>query len=291
MSAAPKFRASLVQLCSGRDIEINMKTALEMIRAAAADGAHYVQTPENTALMELDRDRLVAQIKPEPQTAILGDFAQIAQELGIWLHIGSVAIQLEGGKSANRAFVFAPNGALAARYDKIHMFDVDLPSGETYRESNNYRPGSLAVLVRLPWGAFGVTTCYDMRFPEQYKALAQAGASVLTAPSAFTKQTGAAHWHVLLRARAIETGCFVLAAAQGGLHENGRETFGHSLIVSPWGEILAEAGDEPTIVSAEIDLGAVKAARQRIPALVHVRPFEVTIHDPQVAGGTMVMAP
>jgi predicted amidohydrolase len=287
MSSHPKFRAALIQLCSGREIAPNMAAAEDLIRAAAADGADYVQTPENTALMELNTERLFARIKPEAETAILDDFARIARELKIWLHIGSVAVQVHDRKAANRAFIFAPDGSVAARYDKIHMFDVDLPSGEIYRESKNYRPGSEAIAVCLPWGIFGITTCYDLRFPEHYKALAQAGACILTVPSAFTKQTGRAHWHVLLRARAIETGCYMLAAAQGGMHENGRETYGHSIIVSPWGEVIAEAGEESGIIFAEIDLTEVNAARQRIPALNHVRSIDVRLVDPH---GTMTLA-
>jgi predicted amidohydrolase len=286
MSPAPKFRAALVQLRSGREIAPNMAVATDLIRAAAADGALYVQTPENTPLMELSSERLFERVLPENETAILGDFASLARDLGIWLHVGSVAIRIGERKAANRAFIFAPSGAVAARYDKIHMFDVDLPSGESYRESKNYAPGPAAVNVRLPWGVLGVTTCYDLRFPEQYKALAKAGADFLAVPAAFTKVTGEAHWHILLRARAIETGCFVLAAAQGGAHENGRSTYGHSLIISPWGEILAEAGDEPCIIAAEIDPSQVVAARQRIPALDHVRPFELQLFEPDAPGQT-----
>jgi predicted amidohydrolase len=252
-----------------------MAVAEDFIHAAAAEGATYVQTPENTPLMELKTERLFERIKPEAETQALDDFARMARDLRIWLHVGSMAIQVGERKAANRAFIFAPDGSVAARYDKIHMFDVDLPSGEKYRESKNYQPGQKAIAVRLPFGVLGVTTCYDLRFPEHYKALAQAGAEILTVPSAFTKQTGAAHWHVLLRARAIETGCYVLAAAQGGMHENGRETYGHSIIISPWGEVIAEAGDEPCIVSADIDLAQVKEARTRIPALNHAVPIEV----------------
>jgi len=274
-----RFRAALVQLRSGREIAPNMAAAEELIREAAGQRAEYVQTPENTALMELRTSRLFERIRPEAETAILGDFARLAQELGIWLHVGSIAVQVGESKAANRAYLFAPNGVIAARYDKIHMFDVNLSSGETYRESKNYQPGSTAVAVSLPWGKLGITTCYDLRFPEQYKTLAQAGADILAVPSAFTKQTGEAHWHVLLRARAIETGCFVLAAAQAGLHENGRETYGHSLIVSPWGEIIAEADDQPTVIVADIDLSEVDAARERIPSLDHARPFTVRFHD------------
>ena len=283
MPSATKFRAALVQLRAGREIEPNMATALDLIRKGAAEGARYIQTPENTPLMELDSKLLFERIRPEKETAVLAEFAEIARDLRIWLHIGSLAIKISERKAANRAFIFAPDGSVAARYDKIHMFDVDLPSGETYRESKNYEPGRTAVNVRLPWGVLGVTTCYDLRFPEQYKALAQAGADFLTVPAAFTKVTGEAHWHVLLRARAIETGCFVLAAAQGGLHENGRSTYGHSLIVSPWGEVLAEAGSDPCVIAVEIDAAEVAAARQRIPALNHVRPFEVTLIEPRLA--------
>jgi predicted amidohydrolase len=179
------------------------------------------------------------------------------------------------GQAANRAFLFAPDGRIAARYDKIHMFDVQLPSGETYRESTVYRPGSAAVLATLPWCRLGIATCYDLRFPEQFKALAAAGAEILTVPSAFTRVTGEAHWHVLLRARAIENGCFVLAAAQGGRHESGRTTYGHSIAISPWGEILAEAGAEPGVLIADIDLAQVNDVRGRIPALAHSCPFTV----------------
>lgn len=278
-----RFRAALVQLRSGREVAPNMRVAKDLIAAAAATGADYVQTPENTTLMELETERLFARIKPEAEMQILDDFSELARDLRIWLHVGSAAIRISESQAANRAFIFAPDGSIAARYDKIHMFDVELPGGETYRESKNYRSGTEAVVVSLPWTKLGVTICYDLRFPEQYKALAQAGAGVLTVPAAFTEKTGKAHWHVLLRARAIETGSFVLAAAQGGLHENGRSTYGHSLVVSPWGEILAEAGDEPCVIEAEIDLRLVAEARRQIPALSHVRDFEVSHFDEAAA--------
>jgi deaminated glutathione amidase len=284
MPEGKTFRAALVQLCSGREIASNMAFATGLIRAAAGQGAHYIQTPENTALVELSTERLFERVRSEEETAILRDFSDLASKLGVWLHIGSIAIRVDEQKAANRSFLFAPDGSVAARYDKIHMFDVDLPSGESYRESKNYRAGDTAIHVRLPWGTLGMTTCYDLRFPEQYKALAQAGADFLAVPSAFTRQTGQAHWHVLLRARAIETGCFVFAAAQGGDHEVGRATYGHSLIISPWGEILAEGGEEPGLVSAHIDVSQVAAARQRIPALKHARPFDViSAEDEQAA--------
>jgi predicted amidohydrolase len=281
--AEERFRVALVQLRAGREIAPNMAFATGLIRAAAAGGAQYIQTPENTTLIELSGERLFERVRSESETAALREFASLAEALGIWLHVGSIAIRVGDRKAANRSYVFAPTGRIAARYDKIHMFDVDLPSGESYRESTNYQPGSRAVKLRLPWGVLGLTTCYDLRFPEQYKALAQAGADFLAVPSAFTRQTGIAHWQVLLRARAIETGCFVLAAAQGGDHEVGRATYGHSMIVSPWGEVLAEGAEEPGIISAEIDPREVAAARQRIPALKHVRQIKVvdaTEYDP-----------
>jgi predicted amidohydrolase len=218
---------------------------------------------------------LFAAITEEDKDPTLSALRDLARKLGIFVHIGSLAIKLTGDRAANRSFLIDRAGEIAARYDKIHMFDVDLENGESYRESNNYRPGDTAVLVDLPWGRMGMSICYDIRFPALYRALAEAGAAMLTIPSAFTRQTGEAHWHVLLRARAIENGCYVLAAAQGGRHENGRETFGHSMIVDPWGRILAEAGREPGIVMAEIDPAAVAEARRRIPSLEHGRRFEI----------------
>jgi deaminated glutathione amidase len=275
MVESTPFRAGLVQLRSGRTIEPNVETAIALIRKAAALGAIYIQTPENTAFMELDPERFAGLVRDEQDTQALEAFRNEAKHLGVWLHIGSLAVRVPSGKAANRSFLIAPDGSIAARYDKLHMFDVDLPSGESYRESQTFQPGVQATLAQLPWGLLGFTTCYDIRFPEQYKALALAGADFIAAPSAFTRQTGEAHWHILARARAIETGCFLLAAAQGGRHENGRTTFGHSLIVSPWGEILAEGGDQPCVVTADIDPARVREARQRIPALAHARPVEV----------------
>ena len=197
----------------------------------------------------------------------------LAKDLGIWLSVGSLAIKVAADKVANRSFLMGPDGRIHARYDKIHMFDVELPNGETYEESRNYRPGGEAVVADTPFGRLGLTICYDLRFPHLYRALAKAGASYLTVPSAFTQVTGEAHWHVLLRARAIETGCFVFAAAQSGTHENGRKTFGHSLIVGPWGEVLADGGTQTGVVTADIDPARVSEARGRIPALQHDRDF------------------
>ncbi len=278
MSASPKtFRAALVQLRSGRSVEPNMRQAEALIRQAAAGGADYVQTPENTAIMELEPELLRAALEVEDNSAPLARLRALAAELGMFLHVGSLAMKLEPKRVANRSYVIAPDGAIAARYDKLHMFDVDLAGGESYRESQYYRPGTKAVLVDLPFGRLGLSICYDLRFPKLYRALATAGASFIAVPSAFTKQTGEAHWSVLIRARAIETGAFVLAAAQGGVHENGRSTYGHSIVVSPWGEVLAEAGEDPGVIFADIDLAQSAEARARIPSLRHGRDFEVEI--------------
>ncbi len=274
--SADTFRAGLVQMRTGRDVGQNLADAAGLIRQAAAQGAQYVQTPEITTIMELERKRLVEALQPEEGNGAVSFFSGLAKELGIWLHVGSMAVLLDSGKIANRAFLFAPDGAKRARFDKIHMFDVELPGGETYRESKNYEAGGAGVLAPLPWGVLGLTICYDLRFPQLYRALAKAGADFLAIPSAFTKKTGAAHWHTLLRARAIENGCFVLAAAQAGKHECGRETYGHSLVVSPWGDIIAEAdGEDPGLILATIDPQAVLEARRAIPSLQHDRPFEV----------------
>lgn len=270
-----QFRAGLVQMRTGRHVEANLVSATALIREAVAQGAQYVQTPEVTTIMELDRKRLLAECRSEDEDASLAHFRALARELGIWLHIGSIAVKVGGEKLANRSFVISPQGRIIARYDKIHMFDVDLPGGESYKESRNYAPGSDAVIVELPWCKLGLTICYDLRFPGLHRALAQAGAQVIAIPAAFTKTTGEAHWHTLIRARAIETQCFVLAAAQGGHHEHGRETYGHSLIVSPWGEVLAEGGTDPGVILADIDLGILEDVRQRVPSLKHDRPFAV----------------
>jgi len=275
------FRVGLVQMCTGRSVEKNLRDAGALVREAAGQGAVYVQTPEVTTLMEMDRERLFATIRPEAADPAVPHFAELARELGIWLHIGSLPILLAAGKVANRSLLFSPAGAIAARFDKIHMFDVELPGGEAYRESRNYQPGNAGVLADLPWGTLGLTVCYDLRFPHLYRALAKAGADFLAIPSAFTRKTGEAHWHVLLRARAIENGSFVLAAAQAGRHESGRETYGHSLIVNPWGEIIAEAGVDPAVIVADIAPSEVAAARQRIPSLQHDRAFQISRAAPE----------
>jgi predicted amidohydrolase len=269
------FRVGLVQMCSGRDVERNVSDATDLVRRAKREGADYIQTPEMTTLMELDRARLLSVARPESDNPALLHFKSLARELVVFLHIGSMAVLLPSGRLANRSFLISPAGDITARYDKIHMFDVDLGGGESYRESANYEPGSRAVLADLPWGKLGLSICYDLRFPHLYRALARAGARFIAIPSAFTRPTGMAHWHTLLRARAIESQAFVFAAAQGGAHENGRETFGHSLIVDPWGRILAEGGSEPGVIMAEIDLAEVANARARIPSLQHGRRFEI----------------
>jgi predicted amidohydrolase len=271
-----KLTVGLVQMRSGLEPRANCDAAIALIREAKASGAEYVQTPEMTNIMEVKRERLFANLVIEEGDPTLAAMREVARALGIYVHIGSLAIKISPDRAVNRAFLIDPKGEIAARYDKIHMFDVDLAGGESYRESRSYRPGDIAVTTDLPWGRLGVSICYDLRFPALYRALAEAGATILTVPSAFTRQTGEAHWHVLLRARAIENGCFVLAAAQGGRHENGRETYGHSLIVDPWGRILAEGGTEPGVVMATLDLAEVAAARGRIPSLQHGRRFEIT---------------
>jgi len=271
------FKAALVQLRTGRDLQANIEAASAMIREAAAGGAEYVQTPENTNIMELKRRRLLDILGDVDDTSTIETFTALARELRIWLHLGSIVVRLPGDKTANRAVVINPDGSVVATYDKIHMFDVDLANGESYRESKAYEAGSEAVAVDLPWGRLGVTICYDLRFPHLYRTLAQSGALVLAIPAAFTRQTGEAHWQVLQRARAIETGCFVLSAAQGGTHESGRETWGHSIAVDPWGTVLGELGTDPDILHVEIDLAAVESARSRIPALTHDRTF--TLQD------------
>ena len=273
--SAGTFKAAMIQMRSGLKPGTNIDDAVRMIGEAKSAGAEYVLTPEMTNILVAKREQLFAVVVEEEADASLATLRELARKLGVYIHIGSLAIKISPDRAANRSFLVSPKGDIAARYDKIHMFDVDLAGGESYRESRNFRPGELAVLADLPWGRLGLTVCYDLRFPALYRALAEAGATMLAIPSAFTKQTGEAHWHVLIRTRAIENGCFVFAAAQGGKHENGRETYGHSLIVDPWGRILAEGGIEPGVVMAEIDPAEVANARARIPSLQHGRRFEI----------------
>jgi predicted amidohydrolase len=274
VSTSRIFTAACVQLASDIEPEANLRAAAEAIRRARDAGADFVLTPETTDMMEMKRRDAFAKAKGEAEHPGLAQLRDLAGELGCWLLIGSLVIRLSDERLANRSFLIDPAGQVAARYDKIHMFDVEVPDGQSYRESKAYQPGGAAVLADLPWGRLGLTVCYDLRFPQLYRALAQAGAEVLTVPSAFTRLTGRAHWHVLLRARAIETGSFVLAPAQCGETSQGRQTYGHSLIVAPWGEVLAEAGEEPAVILAEIDPARVAEARRMIPALGHDRVFD-----------------
>lgn len=270
------MKLALVQMRSGRDMGANVDAACAFIEDAARQGARYVQTPEMTTLIERDRGRMRAQVTPASVATAAAHFAAVAKRTGIHLHIGSMAVPLPDGRFANRAHLFGPDGALITTYDKVHMFDVDLAGGESWRESATYAPGERCVLADIGPARAGLGICYDLRFAAYFRAQAQAGATLLTMPAAFTRQTGQAHWHVLLRARAIETGSFVAAAAQGGIHDDGRETFGHSLVADPWGGIVAEKGDdEPGILMAQIDLAKVADARSKIPALQHDRSFAI----------------
>ena len=269
------FKAAMIQMRSGLQPGANIDAAVRYIGDAKSAGAEYVLTPEMTNILAATREQLFAVAAEEEADPSLATLREVARKLRINVHIGSLAIRISPDRAANRSFLIDSKGNILARYDKIHMFDVDLAGGESYRESRNYRPGELAVLADLPWGRLGLTVCYDLRFPALYRALAEAGATMLAIPSAFTKQTGEAHWHVLIRSRAIENGCFVFAAAQGGRHENGRDTFGHSLIVDPWGRIIAEGGTEPGVIVGEINPAEVVNARARVPSLQHGRRFEI----------------
>lgn len=269
-----RFTAGLVQMRSGRIPDANIAVAESLIREAAAEGADYVLTPEMTNILDRDAKSALAAAQVEQEDPALARFRILAEELRIWLHIGSLAVRDAEGV-ADRGYLIGPDGTVSARYDKIHMFDINLPGGESWRESRLYHPGNEAVVADLPWTRIGLSICYDLRFPQLFRALAHAGATVLAVPAAFTRQTGRAHWHVLLRARAIETGSYVIAAAQGGKHEDGRETFGHSLVVDPWGRVLAEAEEDPVVILAEIDPAVSLAVRAQIPALEHDRDFAV----------------
>jgi deaminated glutathione amidase len=275
MNGDNTFVAAMVQMRTGLLPEPSLAQGIKLIRQAAAEGAHYVQTPEVSNMMQSNRKALFEHLATEEDDLSLKAYRALAKELKIYLHIGSLALRFSPEKAVNRSFLIGPDGELLASYDKIHMFDIDLPGGESYRESANYQPGETAIISDLPWGRIGLTICYDVRFPALYRALAESGAVFLTVPSAFTRKTGEAHWHTLLKARAIETGCFVFAAAQAGLHENKRETFGHSLIVDPWGTVIAEGGAEPGVFMAKIDPAKVDTARKAIPSLQHGRRFSV----------------
>lgn len=267
------FRAACVQLRSTDDVSENIRLTCDLVREAKGVGAQFIATPENTTLMAPDGGAKLENSFTEDRDPALPAFRALAEQLGVWLLIGSLAIKVSETKTANRSYLIGPRGEIVKRYDKIFLFDVELPSGETYRESNTVAGGDRAAMAELPWGKLGMTICYDLRFPQLYRVLAKAGAFIFTIPSAFTETTGKAHWHTLVRARAIENGAFVVAPAQGGLHANGRRTYGHSLIVAPWGEILAEAGTEPGVITAEINPDSAREARARIPNLLHDRDF------------------
>ncbi|MBP7241308.1 carbon-nitrogen hydrolase family protein [Amaricoccus sp.] len=273
------MRAGLVQLCSGDDPAANLSVTEALVREAAAGGAELVLTPECTNLMSSSRAVQAEAFVPEADDPTLAHLREVAAELGIWLLIGSLGLRTSDpdGRFANRGFLVAPDGAVAARYDKIHMFDVELASGESYRESAAFRPGDRAVVAQAGQARLGMTICYDLRFPGLYRALAKGGAEIIAVPSAFTVPTGEAHWRALLRARAIETGAFVLAPAQSGAHPTRagkpRRTWGHSLAVSPWGAVLADAGEAVGVTLVDLDLGAVARARAQVPSLRHDRPF------------------
>ena len=274
------MRAALLQLTSSDDPAENLDTVRGMMRDASAQGADVVLTPEVTNCVSLSRTHQKDVLHLEADDPVLAGLRDEAKALGLWLLIGSLGVKTgdADGRFANRSFLIDDTGEIRARYDKIHMFDVQVTPEETFRESDGYRPGDRAVLAETPWGPLGMTICYDVRFPHLYRALAQAGARILTVPAAFSPVTGAAHWEPLLRARAIETGCFVLAPAQCGQHAaragKTRRTHGHSLAIAPWGEVLADGGEEPGIVMVDLDLDAVDTARGKVPSLTHDRPFE-----------------
>ncbi len=268
------FRLACIQTNSGNDMAANITAASQLVRAAHGEGGELIALPECVAMMETGRANIIAKAAAEDAHPALAAFRELAAELGVWMLAGSLTVDVGEDRVANRLFLIDAAGAVAARYDKIHMFDVDLSGGESYRESSTYRPGETAMLADTPFGALGMTVCYDLRFPQLYRALAQAGAGMLAVPSAFTRQTGEAHWHVLLRARAIETGAYVFAPAQCGTHPKDRKTYGHSLIVDPWGKVLADGGEEPGFVIADIDPGKVTEARRSLPSLTHDRTFD-----------------
>ncbi|MFN3483423.1 carbon-nitrogen hydrolase family protein [Rhabdaerophilum calidifontis] len=279
-----RFTAACLQMRSTRSVEENITALLAMAEAAVAQGARFLQSPEMSNIVERSRAGLFAAIRPEGEDPMLAAMRDFARRHKVHVHLGSLAVR-EGEKIANRGFLLGPDGGIVARYDKLHLFDVDLPNGESWRESATYTAGRCAVVAPLAAitpaeqgernPVLGMGICYDLRFPSLFRALAEAGADILTAPACFTRQTGEAHWVVLQRARAIETGSFMISAAQGGLHEDGRETFGHSILVDPWGRVLAEADDQPGPLLATIDLALVADARIRIPTMRHARAIEV----------------
>jgi len=267
------FRAACVQVNAQNDMAANIQVACDLIREAAKGGAEFISLPENVAFMGLNSKETRAAAKPQAEHPALQAFCDVARETGVWLLAGSLGVRLESDKLANRSCFIGPDGRVRTHYDKIHMFDVDLANGERYRESERFDAGAQAVNTGTPWGTLGMTICYDVRFPHLYRALAHGGAEFITVPAAFTRVTGEAHWHVLLRARAIETGTWVIAAAQCGEHPGKRLTYGHSVIIDPWGKVVADAGTEPGVIYADIDMEAVASARGMVPSLQHDRDF------------------
>jgi predicted amidohydrolase len=266
-------RIALFQARTGIDPEANARDLVAAVEEAAAGGAAILFTPEMSGLLDRDRARAAANLHSEADDPVLSAVRDSAARSGIWVHLGSLAVRIEGGKLANRSYLLSDGGQIRASYDKIHLFDVDLATGESWRESALYAPGGRTVVADSPVGRLGLSICYDLRFPDLYRALTDAGAQTLAIPAAFTVPTGRAHWHVLLRARAIEAGVFVVAAAQSGRHEDGRDTYGHSLVVGPWGEVLLDMGEGGGVGFAELDLGEIDAVRARLPALRHRRPI------------------
>ena len=269
-----KFTAGLIQVNATNELASNIAFIEEQTRRARDAGADFVMTPENSTLIGANRGETLAKAMPEEDHPGLASAQAIARECGIWFLVGSIHVKVEAERNANRSYLVAPDGGIVASYDKIHMFDVQLAGGESYRESSTFRPGDQAVIAETPWGKLGMTICYDLRFPYLYRALAHGGAEMLSIPSSFTVPTGRAHWHTLMRARAIETGCYVFAPAQVGSHAGNRKTYGHSVVVAPWGEVIADAGDTgPGFITAEIDMAKVAEARQAVPSLTHDRSY------------------
>jgi predicted amidohydrolase len=272
--AAGRMKIALLQMTTGIDPATNREVIIDAMRAAKAGGADMLFTPEMSGYLDRNRGRATERIVAEADDLVLAGVRAAAAERGLWVSIGSLAVAdpATPGKWRNRAFMIDGAGTIRARYDKMHLFDVDLPTGESWRESSSYAAGDTGVIVATPWTPIGLSICYDLRFPDLYRALSDAGARILTVPAAFTAPTGEAHWHVLLRARAIEAGCFVIAAAQTGTHEDGRATYGHSLVIDPWGKVLLDMGAAAGVGLVDLDLAQVDAVRQRIPALDHRRP-------------------
>ena len=267
------LKVACIQTNSKSDPNINIREVSSLIRAARSNGAELITTPEVVGMLEPNREKALNKAQSENYHSVLREFRALSRDLAIWLLIGSISIKLSNGKLANRSFLINPDGQIIARYTKIHMFDVEVNDGSIYRESATYQPGTSACLAKTPWGLVGLTVCYDIRFPALYRDLAKAGAKIIFIPSAFTEVTGEAHWHILQRARAIENGCFIVSAAQTGMHEQNRKTFGHSIIVDPWGNILADANKDVGFITADLDLNLVDEVRKKIPSLTHDREY------------------